>query len=155
MLDTWARRRVLGIALLVAPLSAPLPSRAALAPELSKQLGESQYVYIQSQRKDGNLGKPAEIWFFVHDGAVYVGSKKTSFRARRIKAGRKAAEIHIGKVNGPAFPASGEIIDDAAIWQLMFAAYAEKYADGWKTHEKNFRQGAADGTFALIRYTPK
>lgn len=141
-----------GLALL---LPAPRAADAALSAEQQKQLAESKYVYIQSQRKDGTFSKAAEIWFFVHDGAVYVGSKKTTWRVRRILAGHKEAKVHLNSGSGPAFDAAGEIVDDPARWKLLFDAYAKKYPDGWPTYEKNFREGAANGSYALIKYTPK
>ena len=152
-----APARVVGLALvlLCTGFARPESARATLSAEMQKQLAESKYVYIQSQRKDGSFSKAAEIWFFVHDGSVYVGSKKTTWRAKRIKAGHKAAKIHAFMPSGPSFDATGEIIADQAIWNLMFEAYAKKYADGWSSYEKNFRGGAADGSYALIRYTPK
>jgi hypothetical protein len=141
---------------LVVSLATPSRSAAgALTPEMQKQLAESKYVYIQSERKNGSFGQPAEIWFLVHDGSVYVGSKKTSWRAKRIAAGRTAAKIHVFLPSGPSFDAVGKIVDDPAIWKLLFEAYAKKYPDGWPSYEKTFREGAKDGTQALIRYSPK
>jgi hypothetical protein len=147
------RALVLAVVLLLA--GSPRPAAAALSAEMQKQLGESKYVYIQSQRKNGEFSKPAEIWFFVHDGSVYVGSKKTSWRARRIAAGRTAAKIHVLTADGPSFDATGEIVKDPAAWNLLYETYAKKYAEGWSTYEKNFRDGAADGSRVLIRYAPK
>jgi hypothetical protein len=142
--------------LLLSALAAPTGSFAgALAPTMEKQLAESRYVYIQSERKDGSFGAPAEIWFLVHEGSVYVGSKKTSWRAKRIAAGRTAAKIHVFMPSGPSFDAVGKIVDDPALWKLLFETFAKKYPDGWPSYEKTFREGAKDGTQALIRYSPK
>lgn len=146
------------LALLAALLLAggPAPADAAgLSPAMQKQLGETKYVYIQSQRKDGSFGQPAEIWFFLHEGAVYVGSKKTSWRARRILKGHTAAKVHAFMPSGPSFDAVGQIIESQETWKLLFDAFAKKYPEGWPTYEKDFRQGAADGTRVLIRYSPK
>ena len=158
MVETKATRRALGVLLLASlglVLSAPRAVGAALSAETQKQLAESKYVYIQSQRKDGSFSKPAEIWFFVHDGAVYVASKKTAWRVRRIQAGRREAKIHLGSGTGESFDAAGEIVNNPAQWKLLFEAYAKKYPDGWSSHEKNFREGSADGSYALIKYTPR
>ena len=88
---------------------------AALSPELDRALKESKYVYVQSERKSGELGKPAEIWFFYDAGTVYVASPPTAWRVRRIKAGRRKARIAVGKPDGPSFAATGSGIR-AAGW---------------------------------------
>jgi hypothetical protein len=72
------RYAVAGCALLVTLVVA---AWGALTPELEKALGEARYIYIQSERKGGEFGKPAEIWFFVDGGTVYVGTRPTSWRS--------------------------------------------------------------------------
>lgn len=157
MAEARAVRWFAAVVLTALALACPTPraASAGLSPEIEKQLAESKYVYIQSQRKDGSFSKPAEIWFFVHEGAVYVASKKTAWRVRRIQAGHRDAKIHLVSGSGPSFDASGEIVADPARWTLLFDAYAKKYPDGWPSYEKNFRQGSSDGSYALIKYTPR
>jgi len=48
------------------------PARSALSPELQKALESSKYIYVASTRKNGELSKAAEIWFMLHNGAVWV-----------------------------------------------------------------------------------
>jgi len=119
-----------------------------------EQLATAKYVYISSTRKDGSLSKPAEIWFLSHNGAVYVGTLPTSWRARRIKAGRPQATIWVGKPDGPSFTATGTIVKDPAIETLMLDTYAKKYPDGWPKYEQKFRSGFKDGSRIIIKYTP-
>jgi hypothetical protein len=148
-------RLVGAVCALVLLLLIPWPAPAALSPELQKQLESSQFVYISSTRKDGSLSKPAEIWFFFHDGAVYVGTRPSSWRVRRIKAGRPDAKIAVGSVNGPSFTATGTLVNDPALQDLLMKEYARKYPDGWKTHEESFRSGFKDGSRVLVKYVPK
>jgi hypothetical protein len=145
---------VVAVAVLVLIGAAPRVE-AVLSAEIKAALANSTYVYIASTRKNGSLGKPAEIWFLYRDGAVYVGTPPTSWRARRIKAGRTQAKIWVGKADGPAFMASGAIVNDPAAQQAMLEAYAKKYPDGWSKFEEKFRSGFKDGTRVLIKYTPK
>lgn len=142
------------IALLATTLIAPR-AQAELSAEIKAALTSSKYVYIASTRKNGSLGKAAEIWFLYHNGAVYVGTPPTSWRARRIKAGRPQAKISVGKPDGPSFVATGAIVNDPEAQQAMLAAYAKKYPDGWSQFEAKFRSGFKDGTRVLIKYTPK
>jgi hypothetical protein len=140
---------------LLALLLLPCAAAAALSPDLQKALNDSTYVYISSTRKNGTLSQPAEIWFLYHDGAVYVGTRPASWRVRRIKAGRPDAKIAVGKVDGPSFMATGSLVNDPSIQELMFKTYAHKYPDRWPTHEQSFREGFKDGSRVLVRYTPK
>ena len=117
-------------------------------------LADSRYVYISSQRKGGNFGAPAEIWFLFHDDAVWVGTTPESWRVRRIRKGRPDAKIAISKVDGPSFKAKGAIVKDPKVEELMFTTFANKYPEGWPKHEQKFRDGFKDGSRILIKYTP-
>jgi hypothetical protein len=139
---------------LVVGVAVVTPARAGLSPELVRALGESKYVYVQSERKSGELGRPAEIWFLYEGGAVYVGTRPTSWRVRRIKAGWTRARVAVGTVDGPAFTAKGEIVKDPAIETRMLAEYAKKYPDGWARYADSFREGFKSGERVVVRYTP-
>lgn len=146
--------RTLGLAL-GALAAAVVTAAAAEPPDLARALADAKYVYIQSQRKSGALGAPAEIWFFSEGDTVYVGTRPTSWRVRRIKAGRTRAHVAIGKADGPAFDATGEIVHDAAIERRLMDAYAKKYPDRWPSYADAFRDGFKSGDRVLVRYQPK
>ena len=149
-LHSWLLALV--VALVVIPA---VPARSApLSPELQKALDSSKYVYIQSTRKDGKLGKPAEIWFMPYNGAVWVASPPTTYRVKRIQAGQAQAKIAIGKADGPSFNAKGSIVKDPAVNKAMFEAYAKKYTNEWQSYEQKFRDGLANGSRVLIKYEP-
>jgi len=130
-------------------------ARAVLSPELEKALAEAHYVYIQSERKGGALGKPAEIWFFVDGGKVYVGTRPSSWRVKRIKAGRTRARIAVGSPTGPAFDATGALVKDPTLEAKLMQAYAKKYPEGWPRHAESFREGFRSGERVLVSYTPR
>jgi hypothetical protein len=136
-------------------LAVTAAAAAALSPEVEKALAESKYVYIQSERKSGELGRPAEIWFHHEGGAVYVGTRPDSWRVRRIKAGRTRARIAVGRTDGPSFEAVGEIRRDPAVEERLMTSFARKYAESWSRHAENFREGFKNGQRVLVRYTPK
>lgn len=134
---------------------ATVPTYARTLPEsVEQELSTAKYVYISSTRKDGSLSQPAEIWFMYNQGAVYVGTLPTSWRAKRIRAGRPQAKIAVGKGDGPSFTAKGEIVKDPAMQQVMLETYAKKYPDAWPKFEQKFRDGFKDGSRILIKYTP-
>jgi hypothetical protein len=140
------------LALVLPIVSAPRAS--ALSSDMEAALRTSTYVYIASKRKDGSFGKPSEIWFMYRDGAVWVASPTTTWRAKRIKAKRPKARIAIGKPDGPTFKAKGSIVKDTAVYDEMYQTFAKKYPDGWPKYEQQFRKGLADGSRVLIKYTP-
>ena len=133
---------------------APQQSAAEFAPELQQALDSSKYVYIQSERKSGEFGSKAEIWFFRHDGAVWVGTPVSTHRVKRIQAERTKAKVWIGSRDGQSFEATGSLVKDEAVNELMYKSFAEKYPDGWPRHEESFRSGFADGSRTLVRYDP-
>lgn len=146
--------RLLGATLLLG-LFRPIPVAAELEPSVRKALEEAKYVYIASERKDGSWSRAAEIWFLFHEGSVYVGTPPTSWRAKRIRWGRPRARIAVGKSDGPVFCARGQIVSDRAVIEKLLEVFPKKYADRWPQHEQRFRQGFADGSRVLIRYTPE
>lgn len=128
---------------------------AAFPPGIQEKLEKATYVYVQSERKSGELSAPAEIWFYVEDGAVWVGTRPSSWRVRRIKAGRTRARVAVGSPTGPAFDATAALVDDPAVGERLMQAYAKKYPEGWKRYEQGFRDGFKSGERVLVRYTPK
>jgi hypothetical protein len=127
---------------------------ATLPADTIKGLETSPYVYLASERKAGGYGTPAEIWFMWDGGAVWVATPATSWRARRLAAGRKKARVTVGSRSGPTFDAIGAVVKDPAAYETLYRTFAEKYPQGWKQYEERFRTGLADGSRVLIRYEP-
>ncbi len=148
----WANLCV--VTAVVAAALASVACAGELPADVKSALETSKYVYISSTRKDGSLGKPAEIWFLYHKGAVYVGTPPTTWRAKRIRKGRTAAKIAVGKVDGPSFTATGAIVNEPDALAVLYEAYAKKYPEGWPQFEQKFRTGFKDGSRVLIKYTP-
>ncbi len=128
---------------------------AALAPATQEALESAKYVYIQSERKTGDLGKAAEIWFLWDDGSVWVGTRPTSWRVKRIRAGRTRARIAVGSPTGPAFDAVGAVVDDRSRQERLMEAFAKRYPDRWPGYAEQFRAGFRSGERVLVRYTPR
>lgn len=132
----------------------PFSQATALTSEVQGALDSSKHVYIASTRKDGSLGRPAEIWFMHYQGAVWVATPKTTWRVKRIQAGRDQAKIWVGKPDGPAFAAKGSIVEDSEVQEALFGTYAKKYPEGWSSYEKVFREELQSGARVLIKYEP-
>jgi hypothetical protein len=141
---------------LVAVLLVAAGAVAKLPPDVEAALRDAKYVYVQSERKTGEWSKPAEIWFHAENGAVYVATRPTSWRVRRIGWKRSKARIAVGKTDGPTFVAKGELVKgDRALEDRIMADYAKKYPDGWIKFEQAFRDGFKSGERVVVRYTPE
>jgi hypothetical protein len=148
---TW----MFAVAVLFVGLFAKPAHSGSLSAEQQKALESSKYVYIQSTRADGSMSKAAEIWFMYHNGAVWVCSPTTTHRVKRIQAGKTEAKIAIGKPDGPSFKAKGSLVKDAEANKALYESYAKKYADGWSSYEKQFKEGLANGSRTLVKYDPE
>jgi hypothetical protein len=154
----WSRARLLlttvaVLGVLVAT-STPAAADAPLTPELERALATSAYVYLATERKDGNFGTPAEIWFMWDQNAVWVASPTTTWRVKRIRAGRTKAQIAVGARTGPSFTATGTIVQDPAVYEKLYVTFARKYPEGWTKYEARFREGLKDGSRVLMKYQP-
>ena len=144
------------LAVLAATLTlAGVASATELPADVRDKLASSTYVYISTQRKDGSFGKPAEIWYMWHDGAVWVGTPPTTWRVKRITHHRPNAKIAVGKPDGPSFDAVGSVVKDDKVAAKLFETYAKKYPDRWPGYEEKFRTGMKDGSRVLVKYVPK
>jgi hypothetical protein len=149
-------RRILCSIVLLVAAAAPAQAGTALPADIVSRLESDPFVYISSTRKSGELGTPAEIWFAWDGSTLVVGTPPTSYRVRRIRAGRPQARIWVtGAGKGPWFDATGAVDDAPAAQESMIAAfrkkYGERFAGKW---EENFRTGFKNGTRVLVRYTP-
>lgn len=173
-----SRRRFLlsGTALLAYPL---LPARLlaaeksasraegfALPAPTRRALGESPLVYISPLHRDGRESHcHGEVWFFEDGGDVVIMTARDGWKARALRSGRERARIWVGDFGpvgkagdryraAPSFLAGARIEDDAALFERLMSAYAKRYAQGWGKWGPRFRQGRADGSRSMIRYSP-
>ncbi len=144
---------------------------AAESPAASKAaLADGKSIYIASTRKDGTLGRPAAVWYVYDQGSIYVASRRTAWRVRRIKAGRPRVKMWVSKdrvdfgrtrePDGPSFMATGALVTDLGIVAAILDRFPQRYpATGtaelsWEDIEDVKRAGLKDGSHVLIKYTP-
>ena len=149
------QRRELVLGSFAALAATALPARGA---------AESPLIYISPMKSDGGLSRcQAEVWFALHGGDYYVVTAADAWRARAIERGLSAAQIWVGDVgqwrwaNGrhrslPRLRASGSMIDDPALVEVVLQRLGEKYADEWGTWGPRFRNGLASGQRVMLRY---
>jgi hypothetical protein len=156
----WSNLGTLAALAAIEVLSCRTESRAELSPDIKRALASSSQIWIATTRKDGNLGTRSESWFLYHNGLVYIASSLNEWRVRRIKAGRPRAKIWVGAPDGPSFMATGAIVRDPQIPEVMFKTYAKKYPSTdklemmWPDREPEYRKGLKDGSRVLVKYTP-
>lgn len=93
-------------------------------------LQSSSYIYIATQRKDGELGSFAPIWFMYDKGKIFFTTSPDSWKAKRIAKGSPVT-IRVGTEDGPVLVGTAEPVTDAAYIDAMGEAYNDKYWIAW------------------------
>ena len=140
---------------------------ASLLPHRAWAATESRLIYLSPLKSNGELSRcQAEIWY-AEDGAdMFVVTQADAWRARAIRRGLAKAQIWVGDVgmwqrsNGsykklPSLVANGAQIDDADEHTRLLAIMGRKYSSEWGTWGPRFRNGLADGSRVLLKYTPR
>jgi hypothetical protein len=164
-----ARREFLLAALAGALAPRAFARAAAAAPELEAALERSGFVYVSPLRADGSESTcHGEVWFGWEGGAVVLITARDSWKARAVARGLDGARIWVGDHGtwkrlvgsseefrkAPVFDARAEIATDAALLERLIASYERKYPAEIGRWRDRFREGFADGSRVLIRYTP-
>ncbi len=138
-------------------------------PALESALQKSGFVYVSPLRSDGRESAcHGEVWFGWLDGAVVLITARDRWKARAVARGLDRARIWVGdhgtwkKLVGtseafreaPSFEARGAFANDPALLERLIAAYERKYPEEIGRWRDRFREGFADGSRVLIRYTP-
>jgi len=153
----------------LAALAWSLPSRAALAPDLTGLLERSGFVYVSPLKSDGGESScHGEVWYGWLDAGVVLITARTSWKARALARGLERTRIwvgdhgRVGRVlgsgdafrKGPSFEARGQQSRDAALLERLMATYRRKYPNEIGSWESRMRSGFESGERSLIRYTP-
>ncbi len=150
---------------------APRALARAAAPDalLETALERSPYVYVSPLRVDGRESTcHGEVWFGWLGGAVVVITGSERWKARALGRGLDRARIWVGDHGtwkgmlganeefrkAPSFDARAAIARDAQLLDRLLATFDRKYPEEIGSWRDKMRQGFADGTRVLIRYTP-
>jgi hypothetical protein len=171
----WTRRELLGTTLTGAGIcllgSGARDAAAAgpLAPELLSALEKSPFVYISPLAKNGSESRcHGEVWFAWDLDSIVIVTSKDAWKARALARGLDRARIWVadfGRIRwdaaeklaaAPRFAARARVDSEPAAFDRVTPIYARKYPDEWASKwEARFKQGMADGSRVLIRYTPQ
>ena len=139
---------------------------AALSEAAQSALAKSSLVYVSPLHPDGSESRcHGEVWFFVDDGDVVLGTDQKRWKARAVQKGWDRARIWVGDFgpvgkagslyrDAPQFDALASIDADPATFAKLMQSFGEKYKDGWGKWGPRFQKSYDDGTRVLIRYRP-
>jgi hypothetical protein len=146
------------------------PLAQARAAERAAALASSELVYVSPLRSDGSESTcHGEVWFAWLDGSVLVLTASDRWKARALDRGLDRARIWVGdygrwkKLLGrneafrqaPSFEARAEAVKGAPeLVERVLEVYDRKYPEEIGRWRERMRQGYADGSRVLIRYTP-
>ncbi len=145
-------------------LAAALPSRPWA--DASRGMAESALIYITPLKRDGSESScQAEVWFQLHEEAMYVVTSNKAWRAIAVGKGLSSARVWVGDVgqwksaNGkyktlPVVTTQASLVGDKAVQTAVLAAMGRKYPAEWDTWGPRFNNGLADGSRVMLRYTP-
>ena len=147
-------------------LALPMLAKSSEPNTTTTALNTSSLVYITPLKSDAQESScQAEVWF-VYDGAdVFVVTTASTWRARAVSRGLHQARIWVGVFGNwkqsdgryreaPTFMAKAAITNDQAVVESTLSLFGKKYADAWGTWGPRFKNGLADGSRVLLRYTP-
>lgn len=168
----WSTLGSVPLAAATSLVAAPRHCRAteATRPAPEQLLEESPFVYVSPLRRDGSESTcHAELWYAWLDEAVVVIVASDRWKATAVSRGLDRARIWVGDHGvwktwyggrneafreAPTFVGRGERVKDPALLDRLLARYEAKYPDEIADWRDVMREGYANGSRALIRYTP-
>lgn len=93
---------------------------------------EGPYLNLETFKRNGDAVK-TPMWFVTLDATIYLFTDGTSFKVKRL---RRDSRVRIapcnasGKVSGDWSEGSGELIEEVAVHERVYAALKKKY--GWQ-----------------------
>ncbi len=127
---------------------------------------QSPLIYLTPLKSDdAESSCQAEVWFASVESSFYVVSDADAWRSQAIGKGLTKARIWVGDVGTwkdsdgayrtlPMVEASAGAETDAAVQNRVLEAMGSKYVDEWDSWGPRFRDGLADGSRVMLRYTP-
>lgn len=152
------------------PFARPVRAGAATLPEATRAaLAKSPYVYVSPLRSDGSESRcHGEVWFGWIDGTVVVNTSPERWKTTAVRRGLDRARIWVGdhgrwkRMTGkneafraaPSFDARAEITTESGLIDVLLSQYDSKYPDEIGKWRDKMKNGIADGSRVMIRYSP-
>lgn len=101
-----------------------------LSEAIQMKLKDQRLISVTTQRANGEWSSKSLVWFMNEDDAVYLMTKPTSHKARRVQRG---SQMQVWLENGaePILTGPARFITDNVIIDRMDKAYRKKYWSAW------------------------
>ncbi|MYD42933.1 MAG: hypothetical protein F4W90_03465 [Gammaproteobacteria bacterium] len=149
--------------------AATLPVLSAIGglPDATKEaLESSRLIYLTPLKSDGTESAcKGEVWFsYDGDMGIHVVTQYGAWRANAIRKGMNSARIWVGEYGvwtsagdsfrqGPELMISGVFETDPEIQRGVLNRMGGKYSDEWGVWGPRFKNGLADNSRVMMRYT--
>jgi hypothetical protein len=149
-----------------AGLLLPRRARAAQHEARGAAMASSPLVYVSPLKKDGSESTcHGEVWFVADGDDVLVVTAQDRWKAKSVAKGLDRARLWVGDFGvwkdaggkwktAPTFDAKVKAETDAAARDKALALFGKKYPKEWDKWGPRFRDGLADGSRVLLRYSP-
>jgi general stress protein 26 len=124
-----------------------------LSSEVETALKNESYLYVATQRSNGEWSNPAPIWFMYDGEAIYFTTGPETHKARRIKSG-SSVRVWVGSKDGPSFDGDAQLVNDLAFVARMGEAYNEKYWLAWLGFFRPRPERVEVGRTVVVKVTP-
>lgn len=141
------------------------PLQAVAVNSKANPLENSSLAYISPFKSNKALSRcQAEVWYVRYEGALYVCSDTVSWRVKAVLQGLVKARLWVGDVGEwdkseqsykslPAYTATADIARGDLLWDSLMDLFGDKYPLEWLLWRRSFRNGLADGSRTMLRYT--
>lgn len=126
---------------------------ARFAPDATKLLETSDYIYVATKRADGSQSAVVPVWFTYDGDAIYFTTAPGSHKAKRIAKGSPLL-VWVGSESGPHFEAKAELVNDPALAARMGQAYNKKYWIAWLGFFRPRADRVASGKTVIVKVAP-
>ena len=133
---------------------------------LAAAMAASPLVYVSPLKKDGAESTcHGEVWFAADGKDALVVTAHDRWKAKSVAAGLDRARLWVGDFGtwksadgkwktAPTFDAKVTVEKDAAAHASALALFGKKYPAEWEKWGPRFKDGLADGSRVLLRYSP-
>ena len=125
-----------------------------LSDEITNALKTESYIYVATQRANGQWSAAAPVWFMYDGDALYFTTAPSSHKAHRIHRG-SPVKIWVGKKDGPSFEAKAQLVKDGPLAERMGKAYSDKYWIAWLGFFKPRPARVGSGKTLIVKVMPQ
>ena len=109
-------------------------------------------VYLTTWSARGKAGA-VPIWFFQHDGRIYLCSQRDTLKVRRIRRSGRAA-LHLTR-SGPQLPCAARLVErDPGLQQRLLQTYRRRYRFRWLFLGPRIKRAFERDEEVVIELTP-